>query len=435
VDDDGVIARVETGLPRGEAQALAGPVLPGMPNAHSHAFQRAMAGLTAHGGGGGDDFWSWRELMYRFLARLTPDDVEAIASELYLEMLRSGYTSVAEFHYLHHDAGGNPYADGAEMAQRILNAAAGTGIALTLLPVFYAHSNFGGVPATAGQRRFLHDVDTFNALAGELCARVAAQPRTRFGIAPHSLRAVTPRELSAIVEHARALDATAPIHIHAAEQQKEVDDSITATALRPVQWLLANAHVDARWCLVHATHLDAREIPLLATAGATVCVCPTTEGDLGDGIFPAQSYLRAGGSLAIGGDSHVGVDPFAELRLLEYGQRLAGERRNVLAREGVSVATGLWLTACAGGAQALGQPVGAIAAGRRADLVVLDSEDVALAGLRGSDALDGAVFGPTRRPVGDVMVAGEWVVRDGQHAHDERTLTRYRAVLKRLISN
>lgn len=433
VGDDGMIAQVHENAQPDAAQVLRGPLLPGMPNAHSHAFQRAMAGLTARGGAGGDDFWSWRELMYRFLGRITPDDMEAIAAQLYVEMLEAGYTSVAEFHYLHHDPQGAPYADHAEMAQRVLAAGQRAGIAMTLLPVFYAHANFGGVPAALGQRRFLHDVASFNRLLTELHRASARFAHVRVGVAPHSLRAVLPDELSAVVAHACGLDADMPIHIHLAEQQKEVDDCVAWSGLRPAQWLLAHAEPDPHWCVVHATHLNERETHLLATAGAVACVCPTTEADLGDGIFPAQPWLDAAGVIALGGDSHVGVDPFAELRLLEYSQRLARERRNVLARAEQSVGERLWNAACMGGAQALGQPVGTLAVGQRADLVVLDADDVALAELRAADALDAAIFGPARAPVRDVMVAGAWRVREGQHVERDAVRLRYRATLRHLL--
>ena len=409
-------------------------LIPGMPNLHSHAFQRAMAGLTEKGGPQGDSFWSWRRLMYGFLENLTPDDIEVIAQQLYIEMLCAGYTSVAEFHYLHHDPQGRPYANPAETGERIVAAAAGSGIGLSLLPVYYAHGGFGGVASAPGQRRFVNHVDGFQRILEALAGSVRGRAAQRIGVAPHSLRAVTPDELQWVLAAMNAIDAQAPVHIHAAEQQQEVDDCLRWGGTRPVAWLLDNAGLDARWCVVHATHMNADETKALARSGAVAGLCPTTEGDLGDGFFNAAQYLRAGGRIGIGGDSHVGVDPWMELRLFEYGQRLRLERRNVLAFAiGDSLGGNLYRAACAGGAQAMGQNIGQLAPGFRADWVVLNGDDPALAEQSGDGLLDAAVFGPVRRPVRDVMVAGAWRVRDGRHAGAEASLARYRAVMKRLL--
>lgn len=435
VNADGAIAAVTANSQAGGAEKLRGPVIPGMPNLHSHAFQRAMAGLTEKGGPQGDSFWSWRKLMYGFLENLQPDDIGIIATQLYIEMLRAGYTAVAEFHYLHHDPQGRPYANPAETGERIAAAAAATGIGLSLLPVFYAHGNFGGVAPNAGQRRFINSVDGFQRILESLAATVKkAAPLQRIGVAPHSLRAVAPEQLKAVVAAMDALDGQAPIHIHAAEQQKEVDDCLGWSGTRPVAWLLDNVALGARWCVVHATHMDANETKALARSGAVAGLCPTTEGDLGDGFFNAASYLRATGKIGIGGDSHAAVDPFLELRLFEYGQRLKLERRNVLALAiGDSLGGQLYRTACAGGAQAMGQPVGQLAPGFRADWVVLNDNDPALAEQHDDGLLDAAIFGPVRAPVRDVMVGGRWQVRDGAHAQGEASLARYRAVMKRLL--
>jgi formimidoylglutamate deiminase len=400
-----------------------------MPNVHSHAFQRALAGLTERGGPRADNFWTWRAEMYRFLDRIDPDDQEAIAAQLYLEMLKAGYTTVGEFHYLHRDPSGHSYANPAEMALRIQAAAEATGIGLTLLPVFYAHSDFGGAPPLRAQRRFVHDTTSFHALLDAL-----ALDGIKVGVAPHSLRAVAPSELRAIVEFARVRDVDAPIHIHAAEQTKEVEDCVAWSGARPVEWLLAHADVDPRWCIVHATHMTDDEAARLAAAGAVAGLCPTTEADLGDGVFPSRTYLSAGGRVGIGGDSHVGVDPFLELRLIEGAQRLTLRRRNVLAREGESTGLALYQAALAGGAQALAQPIGAIEVGRRADLLVLDENDPALAEQSATHLLDAAIFGPSRHVVRDVMVAGRWVIGEGHHADEEAILTRYRQTLKRLLA-
>ncbi len=434
LDARGFIAALTPDASPESAELLKGPVIPGMPNLHSHAFQRAMAGLTEKGGPEGDSFWSWREQMYRFLERLTPEDVEVIATRLYIEMLEAGYTSVAEFHYLHHDASGAPYGDPAEMAWCQVAAADTAGIGLTMLPVLYAHANFGGLPPVAGQRRFIHSIDAFERLLDSLAARLHGKPLRRVGAAPHSLRAVTPQQLGAVVAALNRMDASAPLHIHAAEQRQEVDDSLTWSGLRPVQWLLKEADLGPRWTLIHATHMTPDETEGLARSAAVAGLCPSTEGDLGDGFFDAPRYLAAGGRFGIGGDSHVGVDPFAELRWFEYGQRLKGERRNVLVREiGASLGGELYRRAAAGGAQALAQPVGTLAVGQRADWVVLNTDDAALAEQTGDGWLDAAIFGPVRRPVRDVMVGGIWRVRDGVHSQSAASLARYRATLRRLL--
>ncbi|MDI3258285.1 MAG: formimidoylglutamate deiminase [Sinobacteraceae bacterium] len=434
LDGAGSLVRVTPRAQPDGAERLDGPVIPGMPNVHSHAFQRAMTGLTEKGGPQGDSFWSWRQLMYRFLEGLTPDDVEIIATQLYCEMLCAGYTAVAEFHYLHHDPNGMPYANRAEIGERLIAAAERAGIALTLLPVFYAHGHFGGAPPNPGQRRFINDREGYARIVERLAQRLKDRPTLRLGAAPHSLRAVTPEELRATVECVESIDREAPIHIHAAEQQQEVDDCLVWSGKRPVAWLLDHAPLGSRWTVVHATHMDAAETVRLARSGAVAGICATTEGDLGDGFFNAAPFLRAGGRLGIGGDSHVGVDPFLELRLFEYGQRLKLERRNVLAfavRE--SLGARLYRTACAGGAQALGQKIGRLEAGYRADWIVLNTDDPALAEHEGDGLLDAAIFGPARAPVRDVMVAGRWCVRGGRHPLAQESLARYRTVMRRLL--
>lgn len=437
VDDDGMIASVEASPIGGDSDAerLNGSVIPGMPNLHSHAFQRAMAGLTQQAGPEGDSFWAWRELMYRFLARLTPDDVESIATRLYIEMLEAGYTSVAEFHYLHHDPVGKPYANPVEMAERICAAASTAGIGLTLLPVFYAHSNFGALAPTPGQRRFITDTDCFSRMLDTLDVSLNENRMQRLGVAPHSLRAVAPEELQRVLEHGDRLDDAMPVHIHAAEQQKEVDDCIAWSGARPVQWLLDNVVLNGRWCVIHATHMNEAETVALAGSKSVAGLCPTTEGDLGDGLFNAKTYLAHHGRFGIGGDSHVSVDPFLELRLFEYGQRISCQQRNVfgLMRAG-SFGGRLYGEACSGGARALGQCIGAIAAHHRADWIVLDESALAIAQRRGDELLDSAIFGPTRAPIRDVMVGGQWRVRDGAHSRSGQSATSYRATLKRLLT-
>jgi formimidoylglutamate deiminase len=430
IDGRGMIVAVTPGSDGGNAERVEGPLIPGMPNLHSHAFQRAMAGLTQRGGPQHDSFWSWRECMYRFTERLNPDDIESIATQLYVEMLQAGYTSVGEFHYLHHDAAGAPYANPAETSLRILAAAERSGIGATLLPVFYAHSGFGGKKPLPGQLRFVCDIRGY----ARIIEVLTADPRLTFGFAPHSLRAVTPSELESLLSLRSAIAANAPVHIHAAEQRREVRDCLEWSGARPVEWLLEHTPLDQHWCLVHATHMGDFEAAALADSGAVVGLCPSTEADLGDGLFPAEAWRLAGGFYGIGGDSHVVVDPFAELRLFEYGQRLNCRRRNpALAAPAASVGAALYRAVLAGGARTLGQPIGRIEPGFRADLVVLDADEPALAELTGDDLFDGAIFGPCRRPVRHVMTAGRWQVRDGKHRLAETTLARYRKTLRRLL--
>ncbi|MBV8272237.1 MAG: formimidoylglutamate deiminase [Cupriavidus sp.] len=423
-DAHGVLTSVTpdaTPMP-GEARA-AGPVLPGMPNLHSHAFQRGFAGLTEYRSvalagdpAGGDSFWSWRTLMYRFALRLSPDALEAIATQLYIEMLRAGYTSVCEFHYVHRDVDGKPYADPAEMSLRLLCAAQTAGIGMTLLPVLYQTAGFGGKPAQDDQRRFLNDTDTMLALLEKLAPHCAAYG-ARLGLAPHSLRAVPPHSLTHALAGLHAMDATAPVHIHIAEQQKEVDECLAATGVRPVQWLLDHAPVDQRWCLVHATHMDWDERRRLAESGAVAGICPTTEANLGDGVFDAAPYLAQSGTWGIGSDSHASVSVAEELRLFEYGQRLAMQRRNVLASEQhPQVADRLWLDAVTGGARAAARPVAGLAVGQRADFLVLDGNHPTLAGLDGPRALASFVFANHgHETLAEVRTGGTSRVQHGVH--------------------
>jgi formimidoylglutamate deiminase len=426
---DGTIARIlEDEQTRG-AERVAGPLIPGMPNLHSHAFQRAIAGRTGNASGDGDSFWTWRQAMYAFLDRIDADAFEAIAAQAYVEMLKAGYTSVAEFHYVHHDPHGKHYADPAELARRIVAATGEAGIALTLLPVFYAHAGFGGAPPAAGQRRFVHSVDAYARLV-DILARDAANAGWSLGVAPHSLRAVTPDELASIIALA---PRAAAIHIHAAEQANEVAECVAWTGARPIEWLLEHAGVDARWCIVHATHMTIDETRRLAASGAVAGLAPTTEADLGDGTFAASAYLDAQGAFGIGSDSNTIIDPYAELRQLEWSQRLVAQARNVLARVDSPVGRSLYMGATHGGARALASAAGAIAPGCRADFVVLNVDDPALAGQGADTLLDAAIFGPCRQPVRDVMVAGQWVVRDGHHPREEAVLARYRTTLAHLL--
>ncbi|MDH3476030.1 MAG: formimidoylglutamate deiminase [Rhodospirillales bacterium] len=440
IDGAGSLSRVAAGVGAGAGAAprAAGPVVPGMPNLHSHAFQRAMAGLAERAGpganGGDDSFWTWREVMYGFLGRLSPDHLEAVAAQLYVEMLKAGYTAVGEFHYLHHDPEGRPYNDPAEMSRRILAAARLSGIGLTHLPVLYGFGGFGGAPAGEGQRRLLNHPQRFLALIEALRGETESDPQVRLGIAPHSLRAVTPESLGAALDGLDGFDPDAPVHIHVAEQRKEVEDCIAWCGQRPVEWLLTNMDLGPRWCLVHATHMTDEETRALAACGAVAGLCPTTEANLGDGVFPAAAYLAAGGAFGIGSDSHISVSPIEELRWLEYSQRWTARRRNILhgGAAAPSVGAVLFQAALAGGARALGRPIGRLEAGGRADLVVLDPESPQLVGRDEAVLLDVLVFAGNDNPVRDVMVGGRWVVRDRHHGEEAAVLAGYRAALAEL---
>jgi len=400
--------------------------LPGLPNLHSHAFQRAMAGLAERQSDPQDSFWTWRELMYRFAGRVDPDSQYAIATQLYAEMLESGYTSVCEFHYLHHAPDGRPYADPAAMSQSLIAAARDTGIRLTLLPVLYMSGGFDGRPLGERQRRFGHTLDAYLALLQSLRARESAT--LKVGVAFHSLRAVPVPALTAVLEAIG--DAPMPIHIHIAEQVGEVQDCLALRGARPVEWLLANVPVDARWTLVHATHLEPAEVQGIARSGATVAICPTTEANLGDGLFPLRAFLDAGGHWGIGSDSHVSVSPVEELRWLEYGQRLVTRRRNIaVGADQPSTGALLYAQALAGGRRACGQGPEAAE-----DMIVLDGQAPVLAGARGQDLLDRLVFAGNRPLVRETHVAGQRLVVDGRHRDGDAIAARYRAALAALLA-
>ena len=429
----GRIAHVERDAPPRPDDRRGAIGLPGMPNLHSHAFQRGMAGLTGRRGPEGDSFWSWRTLMYRFVARLTPGDIEAIAALAYMEMLEQGFTRVGEFHYLHHDPDGRPYADPAETGARIAAAAEQTGIALTLLPVFYAHGGFGGAAPAPGQARFLTDPAFYALLVEASRAAVAGLGDAVVGIAPHSLRAATPAELAAILP----LTDGGPVHIHIAEQVKEVDDCLAWSGARPVQWLLDHAPVDRRWCLVHATHMSGEESRQLAASGAIAGLCPITEADLGDGLFPAIAWREAGGAWGVGSDSNVLIDMAGELRLLEQGQRLHARARNVLAAgTGRSTGRTLFDEALHGGARALGVGDNAgLTAGAAADVVSLDPRHPSLIGREGDEWLDSLIFAGGKGTIGDVWRAGRKVVAEGRHVGRAAIVARYRDTLSRLLAS
>lgn len=428
--DGGRVVRIETGVRDVVGrEVLNGPVVPALPNLHSHAFQRAMAGLAEVAAHTDDSFWTWREAMYRTVGLVSPEDVEAIAAKLFVELLKGGFGSVAEFHYLHQSEDGSPHADPAEMSRRIIAASARTGFGLTLLPVFYAHSNFGGAAPSHGQRRFIHDLDDFSSLL-EMLRPACEDVGANLGLAIHSLRAATPAEITTL---AGIVDPNSPIHIHVAEQQREVDDCLAATGRRPVDFLYDSADVNARWCLIHATHVTPDETRRMARSGAIVGLCPATEANLGDGIFPATSFLSEGGVFGIGTDSHVAVTVAEELRTLEYGQRLRDERRNRMAGPGASVGRTLFERALSGGARALGRDVG-LGVGQIADLVVLDGDDPYIAAASGDQILDRWIFASLARPVRDVMVAGNWRIRDGRHADDEAIDRAFSMTLSKLAN-
>lgn len=410
---DGLITAVTPNL--ADRPGAARIAVPGIANLHSHSFQRAISGLTEYreSAAGAANFWTWRDMMYRFALAMDPEDVEAVATHAFIEMLESGFTSVAEFHYLHHARDGRPYADIAELSARIAAAAAAAGIDLTLLPVFYAQGNFGGAPATAGQRRFINSLNDYEKLLA------ACETLAPTGIAPHSLRAVTPDQLSALTQIARP---GRPIHIHIAEQTGEVDACLAWSGQRPVQWLLSHAELGPEWCLIHATHADAHERAGIAASGAVVGLCPITEADLGDGIFPMRDFTGAWG---LGSDSNIQISLAAELRMLEYVQRLHYRRRNVLASKAShATATAAYIAACAGGAQALAIPHG-ITPGAPANIAATlgDDPDIALARI---------VFGG-RRNFTDIWVRGIQRVADGRHPLAAAAETRFNAVLRKIL--
>ena len=421
-NDAGQLTRVQpdTLTPPPATPIIHGPLIPGLPNLHSHAFQRALAGLTEYRGqnadGQQDSFWSWRTLMYRFAARLSPDQLEAIALGLYVEMLEAGYTAVCEFHYIHHDMNGQPYADDATLALALMRAAQRAGIGLTLLPVLYQTSGFGGLRPNEGQRRFIRSTESMLRLIERLKPLCDAQG-ARLGLAPHSLRAVPPVGLRDALAGLAAIDPSAPIHIHIAEQTQEVDACLAWSGQRPVAWLLDHAPVDRRWCLVHATHMDADEYRRAAASGAVAGLCPTTEANLGDGIFDLPAWLASAGRWGIGSDSHICVNAAEELMLLEYSQRLATRQRNVCATAAQPhVASAMTLAAVQGGAQAAGRDITGIAVGQQADFVALNAQHPALQRLTAPDMLSAHVFASHRSSAIDaVWSGGQKRVEHGRH--------------------
>ena len=417
IDARGIIDSVEHNASVGNDKAV-GVVIPGMPNLHSHAFQRALAGAAEYSTVATDTFWTWRKLMYRLAEQISAPQMEVIATHLYVEMVKTGYTSVAEFHYLHGHNEGEDIV-GLTMAETLMRAAEKAGIGLTLLPVLYQRGGFGDEPLSKEQRRFCLSTEDYIALYHSLLGQISQKSNQRLGLAFHSLRAVSDDAISEVLKGIEAIDKGAPRHIHVAEQVREVEDCLQSTGQRPVEHLATLTALDERWCLIHATHVSNEELGQMAESKVVVGLCPSTEANLADGIFPLKAYLDARGQFGIGSDSHVSVNPLEELRWLEYGQRLVtGERLVAADSDGAHCGHFLWQRALLGGAQALGQSVGAIAPGKRADLLVLDGSNPFLAERKGPALLDGLIFAAGVNAISDVMIGGRWVVQDGSHALD-----------------
>ncbi|AKU23804.1 formimidoylglutamate deiminase [Massilia sp. NR 4-1] len=427
-DAAGSLTAVTPDAQPGQGTETAHYVMPGMINLHSHSFQRALGGLTEKAGDGPDSFWTWRDLMYRFARSITPEQIEAIAAQLFSECLRHGYTSICEFHYVQRAPDGAMYAQPAETAQRVIAAAQLSGIGITMLPVLYSYSGFGEAALKPEQKRFKTDAQDVLNIVGALESRRSAQ--VEVGVAPHSLRAASVAQIREVLA---TLPAQRPVHIHIAEQQGEVKQSLDYSGRRPVQYLYDQLPVDQRWCLVHATHLVDEEVSAIARSGAVAGLCPTTEANLGDGLFPLELFLQQGGRFGVGSDSHISQGAVEELRWLEYGQRLQQQRRNIaVSREQRNVGDFLWQAALQGGAQAAGRPVGALGVGKRADLIVLDHEHPNLDGLDAQEVLGSLVFCGNDNLVKDVMVGGQWVVRGQKHAAQPAITARFKQTLAEL---
>lgn len=433
--ESGLIAAITDGQD-GDAYVADGTVIPGMINCHSHAFQRGFAGFSEQGSSSQDSFWTWRKVMYQFLDNISTEQAGIIASQLYIEMLKAGYTRVAEFHYLHHDKDGGNYSQLANMAQAIFSAAKDSGIGITMLPVMYRFSGFGALQPNDGQKRFINSISQFNQLVSDCFSIAKQQPNANVGIAPHSLRAVDKESLTAAVAHVRSLDSKAPVHIHISEQQKEVEDCLAHYNKRPVQWLLDNMNLDENWCLIHATHLDEQEVKGIVASKAVAGICPTTEANLGDGIFPTTEFMAQGGQLAIGSDSHISVSAIEELRLLEYAQRLSKQQRAILATDDVaSVGQNLWQHSARAGALTTNSNTGELAIGKQADLLVLDSKQTRLFANSNKCLLDSVIFASQQNPIKDVMVNGDWVIVGGQHHQQDNIAEQFAEILRVLAGN
>ncbi len=427
----GRISSLGTGETAQDGDTQVDVLLPALANLHSHSFQRAMAGMTEYRKAGKDSFWTWRDLMYRFTKQLSPEQIEAIAALVFMEMQEAGYASVGEFHYLHHQPDGTPYDDLGELSGRIAAAASDTGIGLTHLPVLYSYGGAGQVPLESGQARFGNSLDRFNSLVERARDVVGALPDDcQVGIAPHSLRATCPADLAAVLQ----VHSVGPVHIHIAEQPKEVADISEWLGARPVEWLLQNADVSQNWCLIHATHMTPTETQDMARSKAVAGLCPITEANLGDGPFNGPTYLEHGGRFGVGSDSNVLISLTEELRTLEYSQRLRDVARNVMVVGEGSIGETLYCGAARGGAQALHRGGGEIAVGELADLVAIDSRDTALCALQSHQLLDGLCFAARDRVVTDLWSAGRHSVKAGRHVQRDRIVANYRSAMASLMS-
>ncbi|MCP4391525.1 MAG: formimidoylglutamate deiminase [Gammaproteobacteria bacterium] len=431
IDTSGDITGIAADTPYSDGDKVE-LLIPAIPNVHSHAHQRAMAGLGERAGDTADSFWTWRKVMYHYLERIEPEHLFHIASQLYLEMLKSGYSCVGEFQYLHHNLDGSAYQERAEMSLQCLQAARHIGIGFTALPVLYQYGGFGSTAALDGQKRFLNDADEFVEIVGNLQSATQGDSNCSVGIAPHSLRAVNRDLLADVIA---SLDGLAAIHLHVAEQTREVDDCVAWCGLRPVEWLFENFDVDQRWCLIHATHMNEQETSAMAASGCVAGLCPTTEANLGDGFFNAREYFAQQGLWAIGSDSHISIDPVEELRWLEYGMRLRTRGRNVLVSPTTeNTGRNLLDGALAGGMQACGRNIGRIASGYRADFVVLDSDHPRLYGRRGDDLIDSWIFSGNSNLVRDVYIGGNKLIEQGRHVDEGNIARNYRSTLDQLAN-
>ncbi|NVK23218.1 MAG: formimidoylglutamate deiminase [Kangiellaceae bacterium] len=420
-----------------DGELISGSVIPGMVNNHSHAFQWAMAGLAEQSGQDSDSFWTWRNAMYNFVGKVTPDDLRIIASALYMQMLKAGYTSVGEFHYLHHDISGTHYSNQAEMSLQLFEAAKQSGIGMTLLPVFYRYAGFGEQPANQGQKRFIHDQEAYANLLSKI-SFLAKEYNQNFGIAPHSLRAVSGSDIKFAINTLDSLDRKAPIHIHIAEQVKEVSDCIAHYSQRPVDWLMKQFELNERWCLVHATHMTEQETFEVAQSKAVVSVCTTTEANLGDGFFNMMDYKKHQGRWSVGSDSHITVSATEELRWLEYQQRLMNKSRTLLV-DGDFSSNGhwLWTQAAIGGAQSLNRQAGKLKVGHKADWLELDNNSIALIGKKDNQLIDALIFNKQAacNPIKAVWVNGQQYVEHGKHKAEAEIMKQFLPIMQKLLQD
>ncbi len=435
VDEFGNIESIATDVPyqQGEKHSL---LIPGIGNVHSHAHQRAMSGLGERAGisadGSNDSFWTWRKVMYHYLERIQPEHLHRIASQLYLEMLKHGYTCVGEFQYLHHNLNGNAYDNPAEMSLQCLQAASDVGLGFTALPVLYRYGGFGDAEPLDGQKRFLNDAEGFVEIVRQLQKACENNGNNSVGIAPHSLRAINQNLLNEVITQL-GIENLAAIHVHISEQTREVDDCLAWSSQRPVEWLFNHFNVDQQWCLIHATHLNSAEISAMADSGCVAGLCPTTEANLGDGFFNAIDYFSQAGKWAIGSDSHISIDPVEELRWLEYGQRLQTRNRNLLVSSqqrntGRNLLDGAWQ----GAALACGRKIGRIETGYRADFISLDDSHSRLYGRKQDDLLDSWIFSGNENLVKDVYVGGRHIIQNGSHVNEASITEKYRHTLDQL---